>query len=317
MTEQITRRTFAGMCAGIAAMGTQQIETPLRRVKRVYDIFGVPFRAGSLYPGTENDALAYRQAGLLKRMQHAGIAASDCGDIPVPSFLPHHNIPPVRNWPAPRIVWDCIREHLKESLIQPGHVPLLVGCDCSVVVGTVQALKSSGSRDVHVLYFDGDFDDAAPGPLVCNSAASFATWLLTNPSPFWSGPPLDTTKLTVVGWSVGSKSPDKQASSISLAEIRRAGVNRSAHWLLEGIPSTADILIHLDIDVLAKEQMPVAYFPHTEGLTLSECRELLALVARDPRVRIIEISEFASLRDLDGKYIPALIELLASALGNS
>ncbi|HVT98638.1 MAG TPA: arginase family protein [Acidobacteriaceae bacterium] len=314
MSVQITRRAFAGMCAAFSVFPAQQTPSPQHPGDRVYDIFGVPFRAGSLYPGTENDAAAYRQAGLVDQMGAAGICVADCGDIPIPSFLPHHNIPPIRNWPAPRIVWDCVSEQIHPSLKQPGHVPLLIGCDCSIVVGTVQALRNAGSKSVHVLYFDGDFDDAAPEPQVCNSAASFATWLLTSPSPFWSGPQLDHSQLTIVGWSVGSKARGQQSASISLAEIRGAGVNRLAGRILESIPSSADILIHLDIDVLAKQEMPAAYFQHRDGLTLAECAELLGPIARDSRVRLIEISEYATLRDLSGIYMQALIALLTRAL---
>lgn len=281
---------------------------------RVYDVFGVPLRSGSLYPGTENDALAYREAGLMKRLQTAGLKVADCGDIPVPSFLPHHNIPPVRNWPGPRIVWDCVSDYLSPFLKQPGHVPLMIGCDCSIVVGSAQALMRAGSRDLHVLYFDGDFDDAAPQPQVCNSAASFATWFLTTPSPFWAGPVLKKSQVTVVGWSVPSKSPGEQVASLSLSEIRKTGIRQSAARALEGIPPSADILIHLDIDVLAKQDMPAAYFPHIEGLRLSECAELLRPIVKDPRVRLIEISEYAFLRDLDRTYVQALLTLLTEVL---
>jgi hypothetical protein len=71
--------------------------------QRTYDVYGVPLRTGSLYPGSENDALAYREAGLLEWLPTAGIHAADCGDVPIPSLLPHHSIPPVRNWPGLRI----------------------------------------------------------------------------------------------------------------------------------------------------------------------------------------------------------------------
>ena len=35
---------------------------------------------------------------------------------------------------------DCVSERIVPYLEQPRHVPLLIGCDCSVVVGTTQAL---------------------------------------------------------------------------------------------------------------------------------------------------------------------------------
>jgi arginase family enzyme len=35
-----------------------------------------------------------------------------------------------------------------------------------------------------------------------------------------------------------------------------------------------------------------AYFPHAEGLTLSEGAALLKTILADPRVRLVEVSEY-------------------------
>jgi len=59
--------------------------------------------------------------------------------------------------------------------------------------------------------------------------------------------------------------------------------------------------------------MPAAYFPHGEGFTLAECTDLLRPLAHDPRTRLIEISEYASLRDLDRNHVRSLVKLLAEA----
>ena len=155
-----------------------------------FHVFGIPLRSGSLVPGNENDAQAYRDVHLLARLQAAGCQAVDDGDVAIPSYLPHHSIPPIRSWPGPRIVWDYISEGITPVLQQPGQVPLLIGCDCSVVVGTTQALLRASSQEVHVLYIDGDFDDSPPDARRSQSAASCAVWLLTNSSPFWAGPAL-------------------------------------------------------------------------------------------------------------------------------
>jgi len=115
-----------------------------------YHVLGIPLRTGSLYPGSENDAQAFRDARLLQRLEAAGVRVFDEGDVAVPSYLPHHNIPP--------------------------------------------------------------------------------------------------------------------------------------------------------------------YFPHTDGLSMTEARELLAALLSDPRIRIIEVAEYASLRDLDQSYASTIAELLAEAL---
>jgi arginase len=287
------------------------------RADRTYHVLGVPLRTGSLYPGNENDAQAYRDARLLARLRAAGCDALDEGDIAIPSYLPHHAIAPIRSWPGPRIVWDAVSDRLVPCVQQPGHVPLLIGCDCSVVVGTTQALMRAGAGDVHVLYVDGDFDDAAPTPERCQSAAACAVWLLTHRSPFWTGPPLEPSRVTVVGWSAPSRSSAPGVGSLSLADIRRAGPRQAARQALDGIPASAAVLLHLDVDVLQEPDMPAAYFPHREGLRLAEAVELLGVILRDPRIRLVEVSEYASLRDVDQRGVAALIDLLSGALGGA
>jgi arginase len=91
-----------------------------------YHLLGVPLRTGSLYPGRENDAQAYRDAHILRCLEAAGCQVFDEGDVAIPSYLPHHNIPPIKNWPGPRIAWDCIGECIAPYLQQPGHSPLLI-----------------------------------------------------------------------------------------------------------------------------------------------------------------------------------------------
>jgi arginase family enzyme len=199
-------------------------------------------------------------------------------------------------------------------LLQPGNVPLLIGCDCSVVVGTTQALFQTGAQDVHVLYVDGDFDNAAPDAVRCNSAASLGVWLLTHPSPFWAGPTLKASQVTVLGWTRPPQSTDVPLNSMSLKNIRQLGAEAAARKALQAIPPSASILLHFDIDVIGQHEFPVAYFPHPEGLTLAEATAFVGVLLEDPRVRIIEVSEYATLRDLDQTYINKLIDLLVHGL---
>ncbi|HEY7181905.1 MAG TPA: arginase family protein [Blastocatellia bacterium] len=285
--------------------------------KPTYHVLGVPLRAGSLYPGSENDAQAFRAARLLQRLEAAGLQVFDEGDVDIPSYLPHHTIPPIRNWPGPRIAWDCISERVGPYLKQPGHIPLLIGADCSVVIGTAQALMRVYGEDVHILYVDGDIDGVSPHPERCMSAAGMALWLLTQESPFRAGATVKPSQITVVGWSDDLRSPEIGLRSLSLAEARRLGPGEAARRVLQAIPASASILLHFDIDVLNKQDMPAAYFPHADGLSLTEARDLLGAILADSRIRIIEVAEYASLRDIDQSYASRLVELLAAALERS
>jgi arginase len=287
---------------------------PEHNHERTYHVLGVPLRTGSLYPGSENDAQAYRDAHLLQCLEAAGCQVFDEGDVAIPSYLPHHHIPPIKNWPGPRIAWDCISECIAPYLQQPGHIPLLIGADCSIVVGTAQALMRVYGEEVHILYVDGDIDGVAPQPERCLSAAAMALWLTTQASPFRAGPTLRPSRVTVIGWSDDLQSTPMGLQSLPLAEVRRLGPGEAARQALHAIPAAVPILLHLDIDVLNKQEMPAAYFPHTDGLSLAEGRELLGTILADSRVRLIEVTEYASLRDFDQSYISRIVELLAAGL---
>jgi arginase family enzyme len=280
---------------------------------RMFHVLGVPLRSGSLVPGTESDAPAYREAGLLERLESAGHRTIDHGDLPIPSYLPHHTVPPLRNWPGPRIVWDLLAARLQPILGERHDVPLLIGCDCSVVVGTSQALARA-TDNVHVLYLDGDFDDAPPDSGTCQSAAAMAVWLLTHESPFWPGPPLRPDQVTVFGWSKPSRCSDAGVHSVSLEDVRRTGAAHAIRQALDAIPPSASILVHFDTDVMADGAFPAAYFPHSEGLTMEQMADVLGPVLTDCRVRMIEISEYAALRDLGRVWIRKLVEMFSAAL---
>jgi len=284
------------------------------RDERMYHLLGVPLRTGSLYPGSENDAQAYRDVHLLQRLEAVGCRVLDEGDVAIPSYLPHHHIPPIKNWPGPRIAWDCVSEHIAAYLQQPGHVPLLIGCDCSIVVGTTQALMRVCGEDVHILYIDGDVDGAAPQPERCLSAAAMALWLTTQTSPFWAGPLIKPSQVTVIGCGDALLAEQMGMHSVTLAEVQRKGPGEAARQVLQAIPAAVSILLHFDIDVLSMREMPAAYFPHRDGLSLAEGQELLGTILADSRVRIIEVTEYASLRDLDQRYVSNIVELLADGL---
>jgi len=274
-------------------------------------LLGVPLRSGSLYPGTENDAKGYRSAGLIELLRGKGIEVFDDGDLDVPSYLPHHSIPPIRNWPGPRIVWDLARARVEQYLQHAEYLPVLLGCDCSIVVGTAQALKTLG--DVHVIYIDGDFDDAPPDATTTRSGAALAVWLLTNESPFYLSP-LSPEQVTVVGWTNGPFAGSTKVGSVSLTEVRERGPAEAVHRVLQRIPQSTNVLVHFDVDVVRQNDLTAIYFPHNQGLSLQETGEIIDTVLSEARVRLIEISEYTVLRDPDGQSATRIGNLLAHGL---
>jgi arginase len=120
--------------------------------------------------------------------------------------------------------------------------------------------------------------------------------------------------LSLVGWTRGAQTEQAGMRSFSLADVRRIGSRQVAQQVLAGVPASAAILLHLDIDVFRSSDLPAAYFPHPEGLSLKEGTELLGVFLRDARVRVIEVSEYATLRDREQESVNKIIEMLVQTL---
>ena len=120
--------------------------------------------------------------------------------------------------------------------------------------------------------------------------------------------------MTVLGWSKPSRCAEAGVNSVSLADVQRVGAAQIIREVLAAIPASASILVHFDIDVLADAEFPAAYFPHSEGVTMEQITEVLGSVLADRRVRIIEISEYSSLRDFGRVWVRKLVDILSSAL---
>jgi len=160
----------------------------------------------------------------------------DDGDVAIPAIF--HIIPfRIRSWPGPRIVWNCVSERITPVLQRSGQVPLLIGCGCSVVDRTTQALLHASSQEIHILHIDGDFDDSPPDGRWSQSAASCAVWLLTNNSPFWAGSALWPSQVSVIGWTNTSRTGQAGINSISLADIRRAKPREVAQQVQQSVPA--------------------------------------------------------------------------------
>jgi arginase family enzyme len=141
-----------------------------------------------------------------------------------------------------------------------------------------------------------------------------ALWLLTEASPFRDGVPVPPANVHVVGHSNPPERPESGIRTIPLAEVRNLGVRNTAERVLSTIPSDATVLLHFDVDVLHLDDMPAMYFPHSDGLTMEQGRSLFEAFARDRRVRLIEVSEYASMRDFDRRAARALTDMIVQGL---
>ena len=266
--------------------------------------FEIPSNAGCLETGTESFPLHFRKTELLSRLAKNGIESDDRGAVSIPAFE-RHNRPPIRNFPAPRQVWEGI-DLLLHSVLPTNELILCMGGDCSIVVGTVGSLAAV-YPSLHVMYLDGDSDFFSPSQNRCLGAAAMGTWLLTQDSDFWSGKKLVASQLSLIGTKEKNGTMFRE---ITLDEMRLECIADSIQNELKQI-SSEKIFLHLDIDIVGKSP---AYSSRENGLTMQELELLLCPIFRDPRLAFVEVTEFMPAKDPDGSFAMELSLLLESLI---
>jgi arginase len=275
-------------------------------------LIGVPTFAGALYTGTDETPAALRKHGLKQTIEASGIEVSDFGDIELPADLPRHNTAPVRNWPSPRMVWETIVEQ-GSTWFDPEKFNLLLGGDCSIVVGVADHLCSLYGDKLYILVIDAHVDVVKPEPNVCVGAAAMGLWFLTNKNLLWQKPDtINPQQITVLACQ-DLPAETYGIQTITLEQLR-VNLQQTLETVLSGIPLDANVLIHFDVDSIGKNEMPAAYAPSETGLTIAECRKLLTSIVADPRTIAMEVTEFSAIKDEDGSNGKRLVELLCDVV---
>ena len=216
-------------------------------------------------------------------------------------------------------------------MLDSGVVPVVLGGDCSIVLGTMLALRRRGRYGL--LFIDGHADFYQPEAEPNGEAASMDLALATGRGPsvitdLDGGGPLvrdeDVVQFArrdaVEAAEAGSRRiEDTGITVIDLPEIRRRGIERAMQAALERLVR-ADLdgfWIHLDCDALDDEVMPTVDYRLPGGLSWEELEHILGAAMRSGRAAGLEVTIFNPRLDADGSIARALVDHLARGLGRA
>jgi arginase len=280
------------------------------------NLFGIPSQFGGHVSGPELTPSTLRTKGIITRLIEKNVDVKDLGNSKLQDCMPRHISPPILNWPSPRIIWEETMKSLEEGYCNDRFL-LVLGGDCSVIVGTTSFLSSYYGEDLHVILVDSHVDNFKPKNDMRVGAATMGLWLLANENMFWEKPNnLDYTSFSVIGchdFSTLSVSTDG-IELITLEKLRVKGIKESIGEFLAKLPENKKIFIHFDVDVIKESEMPAAYFPCKDGLTFDECHLVLWELLKDNRIIGLEITEFSPLKDVSGEMAEKLVYLLTNVI---
>jgi arginase len=265
-----------------------------------------------------------RELGLIERL-----GAEDRGDVRPPAYR-DFELSPGQPRNEPEVVeYSHALAGRVSAEVAARRFPLLLGGDCSIVLGSLLALQDRAP--IGLAYVDGHCDFALASFSTTGSVAGMALALAVGrgdgPLARLAGPePLVLESDTVV---IGRRDEFEEPFygrhsvrysdilDIPCEQIMRQSVAGAAVSALERLarPSLAGYWIHLDADTLDPAVMPAVDSPDPGGMQLDELAELVGALARHSKCLGLNLTIYDPVLDPDRSSASRLVELLARALG--
>ena len=213
------------------------------------------------------------------------------------------------------------------SVLDAGDFPVVLGGDCSIVLGGLLALRRRGRYGL--LFIDGHIDFYHPEANINGEAASSDLALATGRGPdimtTFDGyqPLVRDADVVALGFrdadeaaSYGSQPPPADMPAIDLMEVRRSGAAAAAQAAIDRVSrdELAGFWIHLDADALDDAVMPAVDYRLPGGLSLNELEIILRSAVGSERAVGLEVTIFNPHLDHDGSIARALVETLVRSM---
>ncbi len=215
-----------------------------------------------------------------------------------------------------------------ERVIEAGEFPVVLGGDCSIVLGCLLALRRRGRHGL--LFLDGHADFYQPEAEPNGEAASMELALATGRGPTILTDPEGRRPLVrdedVVAFgrrdaeiaeAHGSQRiEDTAITVIDFAEVRKCGAGEVTYRAIEDLcrPEIVGIWVHLDADVLDDAVMPAVDYRMPGGLSWEELATVLQVAIASGRAIGLNITIFNPKLDSEGSIAAAFVDTLVKGL---
>ncbi len=293
---------------------------------RTVTLVEAPTSAGGYSPGQEEGPRALLEAGLVERLDAAGVAVHRGGRVTPCRWRPDPDNPAAANAGAvidrAGQVAALVRSARAEETI------LVLGGDCTVGVGTVAGLQQRGER-LGVVYVDRHADLNVPDSTVDGALDWMGVAHMLDINGAVDGlaalagqrPMLSPEQISFLGLG-----PHTDFEAEVIADLRLPVVDvqsavadprRSARLALSPLFPCDGLAVHFDVDLVDFLDAPLA--ENTDrGIapTLTACGEMLSELLTDTRVRALTVTEFNPHHgSTDASTTQRLLETLVRCLG--
>jgi len=243
-------------------------------------ILGAPLAQGSvtpgrcdLGPGAVRRVLPRFSTYDLETREALTLAVADLGDVDVRALTPADAFAPIR---------DAIA-----TVIDTAELTLLIGGNNAVTRPAAHGLRLD-LAEIGLITLDAHFDmrSTAGGPRNGNPVRCLLEDGLPgrNICQIGLAPFVNTMRMHLDALEAG-------ISVFTAADVRSHGIEASVRTALDRLAHVSRIMVDFDIDVIDRAQLPGAPGARPGGMSSSDFFAAARLLAADPRVRVVDLTE--------------------------
>ena len=217
-----------------------------------------------------------------------------------------------------------------QTTIGDGQFPLVLGGDCSIVLGPLLALRRRGRYGLAFIDCHADFLHPYDEPT--GEVASLELALATGRGPTVLSdlegrrPLIRDEDVALIGYRAFGDNDhylsehvrDTAITIVDLPQLRELGIGRALKRVIAQLrkPEIEGFWVHLDVDVLDDTVMPAVDYHQPGGLTWKEAGSVLRSILQTPRVAGLDVTIFKARLDRDGALANRLAALIAGSVAS-
>ncbi len=312
-------------CSGAVGIGglgacdqaSVAVESRGRTVTRT-DVIGVPMDLGASRRGVDMGPFAVRYARLHERLCALGIQeVIDHGNLYVPIRES------VRSSDRQAHYYDVIDEvcgrlaGVVERSVREGGMPIVLGGDHSIAIGTLAGLHRAYGRPPGLLWIDAHADINSPDSSRTGNVHGMPLWFILE-----RGDAIAQCTVILALRDVDEAEKrilrERGIRAFTMTEIDRFGM---AHVMEEAIRMAGaeqrSIHVSFDLDAIDPSEAPGTGTPVKGGLSYREAHLAMEMLAESERLGSIEMVEINPILDRSNQTAMLTVGLICSGLGKS
>jgi arginase len=292
-------------------------------------IIGAPLDLGQGRRGVDMGPSAVRVANLNARLASLGYVVEDLGNVPVEQAEALPEGPPRARY-LPQIAATCQRLATLVGRAMPGSVPLVLGGDHSVAIGTVSGVSQyfrEQNRKTGLIWLDAHADMNTPESSPSGNVHGMPLACIVGMGPpeltgiFGYQPKVEPRHAVIVGLRDVDRMEKEQVRdsgvhAFTMRDIDERGLRSVMEQAIAvAREGTAGFHLSLDMDFVDPQDAPGVGTPVRGGATYREAHLALEMICDSGNMVSMEVVEVNPVIDEVNRTADLAVELIMSGLG--